>query len=164
MGVCVTANLVDITPMGRDTLYSSFAIARKRAVFSSLSFPKEKVTKKKENLRACALKNPSDCTGLLRSIKNGMLVFAVIAGRASHDEIVRNGNKNKKWGRLSVVRPCGERLPRLRRAVAVKLNSDGRNSISHYPDCVDTANSWCRRRHAEKLTKPSQSGGHFVVS
>ena len=39
-------------------------IARKRAVFalraefSSLSFPKEKVTKKKGNLRACALKNP----------------------------------------------------------------------------------------------------------
>ena len=29
-----------------------------RAEFSSLSFPKEKETKKKGNLRACALKNP----------------------------------------------------------------------------------------------------------
>ena len=37
--------------MGRDTLYSSFAIARKRAEFSSLSFPKEKVTKKKEKFK-----------------------------------------------------------------------------------------------------------------
>ena len=54
--------------------YSSFVIARKRAEFSSLSFPKEKGTKKKGNLRACA---------------------------------------------------CGG-------AFAVKLNSDGQNSISHY--------------------------------
>ena len=50
-----------------------------RAEFSSLSFPKEKETKKKENLRACALKNPPHCTDLLRSIKNGMLAFAAIA-------------------------------------------------------------------------------------
>ena len=63
-------------------LYPSFAIARKRTVFalraefSSLSFPKEKGTKKKENLRACALKNPPDCTDLLCSIKNGMLIVA----------------------------------------------------------------------------------------
>ena len=61
-----------------------YVIARKRAVFalraefSSLSFPKEKGTKKKENLRACALKNPPDCTDLVRSIKNG--VFAAPAG------------------------------------------------------------------------------------
>ena len=60
--------------------YSSFVIARKRAVFALraeflfLSFPKEKGTKKKGNLRACA---------------------------------------------------CGG-------AFAVKLNSDGQNSISHY--------------------------------
>ena len=42
----------------------SFAVTRKRAVFalraefSSLSFPKEKGTKKKGNLKAYALKNP----------------------------------------------------------------------------------------------------------
>ena len=46
------------------SLYPSFALARKRAVFalraefSSLSFPKEKETKKKENLRAAPLKIP----------------------------------------------------------------------------------------------------------
>ena len=46
------------------SLYTPFFIARKREVFalraefSSLSFPKEKGTKKKENLRAYALKNP----------------------------------------------------------------------------------------------------------
>ena len=46
------------------SLYPSLVIARKRAVFALraeflfLSFPKEKGTKKKGNLRACALKNP----------------------------------------------------------------------------------------------------------
>ena len=46
------------------SLYPRLVIARKRAVFALraeflfLSFPKEKETKKKGNLRACALKNP----------------------------------------------------------------------------------------------------------
>ena len=80
-----------------------YVIARKRAVFalraefSSLSFPKEKRTKKKGNLRACALKNPPHCTELLRSIKNGMFVVAAITGRASRDEIVQSG-KRKRCG------------------------------------------------------------------
>ena len=49
---------------GACLLYLSFAIARKRVVFALraeflfLSFPKEKGTKKKGNLRAFALKNP----------------------------------------------------------------------------------------------------------
>ena len=87
---------------GACLLYLSFAIARKRAVsalraeFLFLSFPKEKGTKKKGNLRACALKDPPNCTDLLRSIKNGVLIIAEITGRASHDEIVRNGKKNEK--------------------------------------------------------------------
>ena len=96
MGECVTANSVDIAPSASDEsatvttfLPPPFVIARKRAVFalraefSSLSFPKEKGTKKKGNSRAYALKNPPHCTELLRSIKNGMFAFAEITGRAS---------------------------------------------------------------------------------
>ena len=50
--------------MGHDPPHSSQVIARKRAVFalraefSSLSFPKEKESKKKGNLRAAPLKIP----------------------------------------------------------------------------------------------------------
>ena len=73
------------------------AVFALRAEFSSLSFPKEKGTKKKSDLRACALKNPPHCTELLRSIKNGMFVVAAITGRASRDEIVRSG-KRKNCG------------------------------------------------------------------
>ena len=68
MGVCAITISADIAPSalgwGRDSLYPSPVIARKRAVFALraeflfLSFPKEKETKKKGNLRACALKNP----------------------------------------------------------------------------------------------------------
>ena len=74
---------------GERALCSFIAIARKRAVFalraefSSLSFPKEKETEKKGDLRACALKNPPHCTERLRSIKNGMFVVAAITGRTS---------------------------------------------------------------------------------
>ena len=82
--------------------YSSFVIARKRAVlalraeFLFLSFPKEKGTKKKGNLRACALKDPPNCTDLLRSIKNGVFIIAEITGRASRDKIVRNRKKQRR--------------------------------------------------------------------
>ena len=103
MGVCAITISADIAPSalgwGRDSLYPSPVIARKRAVFALraeflfLSFPKEKETKKKGNLRACALKDPPDCTNLLRSIKNGMLVFAVITGRALRGGIVRSGKR-----------------------------------------------------------------------
>ena len=94
--------------------YPSLFIARKRAVFalraefSSLSFPKEKESKKKGNLRACALKNPPNCTDLLCSIKNDMLVVVEITGRASSpfgQEIVRSGKK-KKVGE-TIDRTCG---------------------------------------------------------
>ena len=53
-----------VCSVGACLLYLSFAIARKRAVSALraellfLSFPKEKGTKKKGNLRACALKDP----------------------------------------------------------------------------------------------------------
>ena len=67
-----------------------------RAEFSSLSFPKEKETEKKGNLRACTLKDPPNCTDLLRSIKNGVFIIAEITGRASRDEIVQKGKKNEK--------------------------------------------------------------------
>ena len=100
--------------MGHDPPHSSQVIARKRAVFalraefSSLSFPKEKETKKKENLRACALKNPPHCTELSCSIKNGMFVVTAITGRASRDEIyeARKERQEKKemWVRPSVAR------------------------------------------------------------
>ena len=83
----------------------SFVIARKRAVFalraefSSLSFPKEKGTKKKGNLRACALKNPPHCTELLRSIKNGMFVVAAITGCPSspfgREKLYEAGRKSR---------------------------------------------------------------------
>ena len=68
MGVCAITISADIAPSalgwGRDSLYPSPVIARKRAVFALraeflfLSFPKEKETKKKENLRAAPLKIP----------------------------------------------------------------------------------------------------------
>ena len=68
MGVCAITTSADIAPSapgwGCDSLYPSPVIARKRVVFALraeflfLSFPKEKETKKKGNLRACALKNP----------------------------------------------------------------------------------------------------------
>ena len=57
MGVCAITTSADIAPSalgwGRDSLYPSPVIARKRAVFALraeflfLSFPKEKETKKK---------------------------------------------------------------------------------------------------------------------
>ena len=96
--------------MGRDAPYPSFAIARKRAVFALraeflfLSFSKEKGTKKKGNLRACALKNPPHCTELLRSIKNVMFPVFAITGRASRDEIVRSGKNKKNLQRYNVER------------------------------------------------------------
>ena len=68
MGVCAITTSADIAPSalgwGRDSLYPSPVIARKRAVFALraeflfLSFPKEKETKKKGSLRAQALKDP----------------------------------------------------------------------------------------------------------
>ena len=91
-----------------------YVIARKRAVFalraefSSLSFPKEKGTKKKGNLRACALKNPPHCTELLRSIKNGMFVVAAITGRALRGEIVRDGGRREVGATNGRRRVCTE--------------------------------------------------------
>ena len=78
---------------GSRTFVSLQTVSALRAEFLFLSFSKEKETKKKGNLRACALKNPPDCTELLRSIKNEMFVFAAITGRASRDEIVRSGKR-----------------------------------------------------------------------
>ena len=83
------------------SLYPSPVIARKREVFalraefSSLSFPKEKGTKKKGNLRACALKNPPDCTDLLCSIKSVMFPVFAITGRALYGEITQSGKSQK---------------------------------------------------------------------
>ena len=72
------------------------AVFALRAEFSSLSFPKEKGTKKKSDLRACALKNPPHCTELLRSIKNGMFVVAAITGRTSSPLRARNCTKQEE--------------------------------------------------------------------
>ncbi len=47
-------------------------------------------------------------------------------------------------------RAYGECLPRLRRAFAVKMNSDGQNSFSHYPRYVDI--------NFRSVTEPSPRG------
>ena len=140
MGVCAITISADIAPSalgwGRDSLYPSPVIARKRAVFALraeflfLSFPKEKETKKKGNLRAFALKNPPDCTELLRSIKNGVFVVAGITGRASspfgREKLYEAGRKSR-----------GDHRSRQRRALPRNTNSDGQNSISPYFCYVD---------------------------
>ena len=77
------------------SLYPSLVIARKRAVFalraefSSLSFPKEKVTKKKGNLRACALKNPlivQNCYAQSKMSCSPLLPLRVVLRRPSGGE------------------------------------------------------------------------------
>ena len=110
-----------------------------RAELLFLLFPKEKGTKKKENLRAYALKNPLDCTELLRSIKNIMFVFAAITGRAFVTLRRPSGWESCTKREEKVGATIGR--PRLRRAFAVKMNSDGQNSFSHYLCYVELTSS-----------------------
>ena len=130
MGVCAITISADIAPSalgwGRDSLYPSPVIARKRAVFALraeflfLSFPKEKETKKKGNLRACALKNPpiaQNCYAQSKTIGLPLPQLRVALRRASSRfvvlcrassciarEFVRSGKK--KVG-ATIGRACG---------------------------------------------------------
>ncbi len=68
-----------------------------RAEFLFLSFPKEKETKKKGNLRAAPLKIPlivQSCYAQLRTVR---LFFATITGRALHGKIVQSGENNAEF-------------------------------------------------------------------
>ena len=118
---------------GACLLYLSFAIARKRVVFALraeflfLSFPKEKGTKKKGNLRACAL-NPPHCTDLICSIKNGMCSIAAITVRTIRS-LPLGG---KAWVRIKALcqHNAGKSNFCRHNTDSVKLNSDHPNSIS----------------------------------
>ena len=105
--------------------YSSFVIARKRAVFALraeflfLSFPKEKGTKKKGNLRACALKNPLIVQSFCAQSKTSCLPFSqlqvplrrtlsrfVALRRASRGEICTRWKEKRNVG-ANIGRACG---------------------------------------------------------
>ena len=130
MGVCAVTTSADIVPRalgwGRDSLYPSPVIARKRAVFALraeflfLSFPKEKETKKKGSLRAQALKDPlivqSWCAQ--SRMPYSPLLSLRVALRCPLGG--RNCTKREKKVGATIVRGA---LPRLRRAVAAPAGS-----------------------------------------
>ena len=99
--------------------YSSFVIDRKRVVLLFLSFPKEKVTKKKGNLRACALKNPLIVQSFCAQSKTSCLPFSqlqvplrrtlsrfVALRRASRGEICTRWKEKRNVG-ATIGRACG---------------------------------------------------------
>ena len=118
--------------MGHDPPHSSQVIARKRAVFalraefSSLSFPKEKETKKKENLRAAPLKIPLIVQSCHAQSKTVCLLLPQLRVALRYPSGEKNCTKREEKVGATIGRP------RLRRAFAVKMNSDGQNSFSHY--------------------------------
>ena len=127
------------------SLYTSFFIARKREVFALraellfLSFPKEKVTKKKGYLRAYALKNPpivQICYAQSRTACLFSSKLRVALRRASSpfgSEKLYEAEKTKSRG--------DHRSPAPTAGVAVKRDSDGRNPFSHYPCYVELTSS-----------------------
>ena len=111
--------------------YSSFVIARKRAVlalraeFLFLSFPKEKGTKKKGNLRACALKNPLIVQSFCAQSKTSCLPFSqlqvplrrtlsrfVALRRASRGEICTKRKKRRVCTNITSSAPKPSALDR----------------------------------------------------
>ena len=141
MGVCAITISADITPSalgwGRDSLYPSPVIARKRAVFALraeflfLSFPKEKETKKKGNLRACALKNPLIVQSCYAQSKTSCLSLQQLQIALRCPLGGRNCTKKEEKVGATIGRPP------LRGALPRRLHSDGRNATSPYPCCID---------------------------
>ena len=111
-----------------------------RAEFLFLSFPKEKETKKKGNLRACALKNPLIVQSCYAQSKNAIFPVTVVTGRASspfgREKLYEAGRKSRG----------NHRLPAPTAGVAVKRDSAGRNPFSHYP---------CYGKLTSSTTEPS---------
>ena len=124
-------------------------IARKRAVFalraefSSLSFPKEKVTKKKGNLRACALKNPlivQSCYAQSKMSCSPLLPLRVVLRRPSDGENCTKREEKSRGDHWSPAPTAGvavrgdfdHRNPHfaVTPTVGVKMDSDHQNSFS----------------------------------
>ena len=120
---------------GEHALCSFIVIIQKRAVFalraefSSLSFPKEKGTKKKENLRACVPKNPLIVQSCYAQSKTSCLSSPQLRVALRHLSGEKNCMKREeKVGATIVSRVTWYTIdrPRLRRAFPRNTNSDGR--------------------------------------
>ena len=114
-----------------------YVIARKRAVFalraefSSLSFPKEKRTKKKGNLRACALKNPPIVQSFCAQSKTVCLSLLLLQVALCAMKLYEIGKEQKAGA--SVARAYGEYC----RAFPRLFQAFGASSLSFPPFTSD---------------------------
>ena len=104
-GRASTANFVDIAPSVFGWGVPAVSLFCYRPQTGSICpsggvfFPfvsERKGNRKEREFKGCALKNPPNCTDLLRSIKNGVFIIAEITGRAWRDKIVRNRKKQRR--------------------------------------------------------------------
>ena len=128
------------------SLSPSFVIVHKRAVFALraeflfLSFPKEKETKKKGDLRACALKNPpiaQNCYVQSKTIGLPLPQLRVALCRASSCFVALRRALCTGICTKREEKSRGDHWSRLRRALPRNTNSDGQNSISPCSCYVD---------------------------